>query len=333
MSIAETNGCYDLDVRSRKAGSVASAGYFVVSTNYLSFWTKCFKVTDEKMRIPLSQVVGAKPVFRYRFGAYGIEMTFKQRKPISFDFSSEEVRNDVVSRVTEAVRKIRKTKTSPAVHSPLLRSGSDMAARGFTDSPRPLTPSTSSSTSLASTASVPTPSSRSFSGSGFTATTLLSSIEQTIENAKHCTVEEELLDLPKVINLPSGVTAGMKERHFVCLTIGSRGDVQPYIALGKGLQKRGHRVTIVTHDEYKEWVEGFGIEHRTAGGDPGALMKLSVEHKMFSPQFFKESLTNVSYHDWSKKFSNWTDLILCLWQFRSWLDAREFLIIGDLLPL
>jgi len=36
------------------------------------------------------------------------------------------------------------------------------------------------------------------------------------------------------------------------------------------------------------------VEHRTAGGDPGALMKLSVEHKMFSPQFFKESLTNVS---------------------------------------
>jgi sterol 3beta-glucosyltransferase len=72
----------------------------------------------------------------------------------------------------------------------------------------------------------------------------------------------------------------MPSKHFVCLTIGSRGDVQPYIALGKALQKEGHRVTIVTHEEYKKWVTGFGIDHRTAGGDPGALMKLSVENKV-----------------------------------------------------
>jgi sterol 3beta-glucosyltransferase len=72
----------------------------------------------------------------------------------------------------------------------------------------------------------------------------------------------------------------MPSKHFVCLTIGSRGDVQPYIALGRGLQKEGHKVTIVTHEEYKEWVTGFGIDHRTAGGDPGELMKLSVENKV-----------------------------------------------------
>lgn len=87
--------------------------------------------------------------------------------------------------------------------------------------------------------------------------------------------------LPKAINVPEGVLLSMPSMHFVCLTIGSRGDVQPYIALGRGLQKEGHRVTIVTHEEYKEWVTGFGIDHRTAGGDPGALMKLSVENKVF----------------------------------------------------
>jgi sterol 3beta-glucosyltransferase len=87
---------------------------------------------------------------------------------------------------------------------------------------------------------------------------------------------------PKAINVPNEVLLPMPSRHFVCLTIGSRGDVQPYIALGKGLQKEGHRVTIVTHEEYKEWVTGFGIDHRTAGGDPGALMKLSVENKVRS---------------------------------------------------
>lgn len=87
--------------------------------------------------------------------------------------------------------------------------------------------------------------------------------------------------LPKAINVPEGVLLSMPSKHFVCLTIGSRGDVQPYIALGRGLQKEGHKVTIVTHEEYKAWVTGFGIGHRTAGGDPGALMKLSVENKVF----------------------------------------------------
>lgn len=43
---------------------------------------------------------------------------------------------------------------------------------------------------------------------------------------------------------------------IVCLTIGSRGDVQPYIALCKGLQEEGHTPVIASHGEYREWVEG-----------------------------------------------------------------------------
>ncbi len=37
---------------------------------------------------------------------------------------------------------------------------------------------------------------------------------------------------------------------FTMLTIGSRGDVQPYIALAKGLQADGHNVRIATHAEF-----------------------------------------------------------------------------------
>lgn len=43
--------------------------------------------------------------------------------------------------------------------------------------------------------------------------------------------------------------------RFTCLTIGSRGDVQPYIALAKGLMADGHHVRIATHGEFKEWIE------------------------------------------------------------------------------
>ena len=44
--------------------------------------------------------------------------------------------------------------------------------------------------------------------------------------------------------------------HITCLTIGSRGDCQPYIALCKRLQADGHTCRIATHEEYKDWVEG-----------------------------------------------------------------------------
>jgi hypothetical protein len=37
---------------------------------------------------------------------------------------------------------------------------------------------------------------------------------------------------------------------------------------------------VLTTDEFKHWIEGYGIEHRQAGGDPTALMKLSAEHKV-----------------------------------------------------
>jgi sterol 3beta-glucosyltransferase len=46
-----------------------------------------------------------------------------------------------------------------------------------------------------------------------------------------------------------------KSLHFTFLTIGSRGDVQPYIALAKGLLAEGHRVRIATHGEFKSWIE------------------------------------------------------------------------------
>jgi hypothetical protein len=61
--------------------------------------------------------------------------------------------------------------------------------------------------------------------------------------------------------------------RFTCLTIGSRGDVQPYIALCKGLMAEGHSCKIASHGEYREWVEGHGIAFEEVGGDPAELMQ------------------------------------------------------------
>jgi sterol 3beta-glucosyltransferase len=42
-------------------------------------------------------------------------------------------------------------------------------------------------------------------------------------------------------------------------TYGTRGDVQPYIALALGLAKKGHRVTLAAPENFKAFVEGFGL--------------------------------------------------------------------------
>lgn len=55
------------------------------------------------------------------------------------------------------------------------------------------------------------------------------------------------------------------------LTIGSHGDVRPYVALGKGLQARGHQVRIGTHAEF-EGDQPFGAERvYRAGAGPRPL--------------------------------------------------------------
>ncbi|KAL0076355.1 hypothetical protein J3Q64DRAFT_1666352 [Phycomyces blakesleeanus] len=82
-----------------------------------------------------------------------------------------------------------------------------------------------------------------------------------------------------------------KPMHITCLTIGSRGDVQPYIALCKQLMLDGHKCCIASHEEYKGWVEGHGIEFRSIGGDPGELMKLCIDNNFLSVAFIREGLS------------------------------------------
>jgi sterol 3beta-glucosyltransferase len=84
--------------------------------------------------------------------------------------------------------------------------------------------------------------------------------------------------------------------QITCLTIGSRGDVQPYIALCKKLIEEGHRPRIATHGEFKGWIESHGIEFAFVGGDPGELMQLCIQNGTFSLAFFLEA--NAKMRDW-----------------------------------
>jgi sterol 3beta-glucosyltransferase len=50
------------------------------------------------------------------------------------------------------------------------------------------------------------------------------------------------------------------KRKIVIFTSGSRGDVQPYAALGVELKGRGHHVILCTETRMQGLVESFGLE-------------------------------------------------------------------------
>lgn len=47
---------------------------------------------------------------------------------------------------------------------------------------------------------------------------------------------------------------------------GSRGDVQPYVALGKGLKEAGHTVRFLTAQDFQELVTSYGLDFFDMGG-------------------------------------------------------------------
>ncbi len=48
--------------------------------------------------------------------------------------------------------------------------------------------------------------------------------------------------------------------RVVIIAMGSRGDVEPYIALGKGLKKAGHYVRVISHQNFDSLVRSHGLE-------------------------------------------------------------------------
>ncbi len=55
------------------------------------------------------------------------------------------------------------------------------------------------------------------------------------------------------------------------LTYGSRGDVQPFLALAVGLTRAGHAVTLAAPHRFTEFIESYGIHCEPLAGDPDEL--------------------------------------------------------------
>jgi sterol 3beta-glucosyltransferase len=98
--------------------------------------------------------------------------------------------------------------------------------------------------------------------------------------------------------------------RIVIPTTGSRGDVQPYVALGVGLRRAGHAVRMATHADFEPLVRRHGLDFFAIEADARALQATPTGQKMeaagadpfaYMREFarLREPLTNeLMYHCW-----------------------------------
>jgi UDP:flavonoid glycosyltransferase YjiC (YdhE family) len=105
--------------------------------------------------------------------------------------------------------------------------------------------------------------------------------------------------------------------NVVIQIVGSRGDVQPFVALGQVLKnKYGHRVRIATHPTFRDFVTENGLEFFSIGGDPAELMAFMVKNPGLMPGI--DSLKN---GDIGKRRAGIYEMITGCW--RSCIEAGD----------
>ncbi|GAB4845154.1 hypothetical protein Ancab_038558 [Ancistrocladus abbreviatus] len=103
-------------------------------------------------------------------------------------------------------------------------------------------------------------------------------------------VASELLELHPVeaaqISLDSTIlelTKSIPRLKIAMLVVGTRGDVQPFLAMAKRLQEYGHHVRLATHINFRDFVKLAGVEFYPLGGDPRVLAGYMARNKGFIP--------------------------------------------------
>ncbi|XP_054786841.1 sterol 3-beta-glucosyltransferase UGT80B1 [Prosopis cineraria] len=71
--------------------------------------------------------------------------------------------------------------------------------------------------------------------------------------------------------------------QIVILVVGTRGDVQPFLAIAKRFQGYGHRVRLATHGNFNTFVKSAGVDFYPLGGDPRVLAGCMARNKGLIP--------------------------------------------------
>lgn len=174
------------------------------------------------MILPIRDVLSTEPCKAFRFGHHGLVVIVRGHEELFFEFADEERRMAFVMLLNRQMEDVRKR----------------TALGGATPS-----------------------------SDGKREALILEEFGPTTKLTESDDIREEPDDLTESVpavmftsQSSTFLTFKPKESlHFTFLTIGSRGDVQPYIALAKGLMADGHRCRIATHGEFKDWIESVSL--------------------------------------------------------------------------
>ncbi|KAH6721187.1 sterol 3-beta-glucosyltransferase [Leptodontidium sp. MPI-SDFR-AT-0119] len=240
---------------------------------YISDRSFCFRSllpgTRTKLILPLKDIENVDKEKGFRFGYSGLVVVIRGHEELFFEFPQADTRDDCTVMLLQNLETMRYLKESGLLSAEEKESAENASAEHKSLQQARM--------------------------DGYAEHEI--KMPKTAEEAK---VEGPpiLFDDPRASILNFKPTESLR---VTCLTIGSRGDVQPYIALCKGLMAEGHRTRIATHREFQAWVESHGIEFRPVEGDPAELMRICVENGMFTYSFLKEAST---------KFRGWIDELL-----------------------
>ena len=251
---------------------------------YISNRKFCFRSllpgTRTKLVLPLKDVENVDKEKGFRFGYHGLVLVIRGHEELFFEFSSAEHRDDCTVTLLHSLETARYMDASG-----MLPQHDDDDTEIAKEEYRRLQEARRSSAS----------------GTGDHALVLPDTAEAIFSHEDEESMRSgHLFDLEpraSILNLSKPKTS----LRVTCLTIGSRGDVQPYIALCKGLLAEGHRPRIATHAEFEPWIRQHGIDFRPVDGDPAELMRICVENGMFTYSFLREA---------SAKFRTWIDELL-----------------------
>jgi sterol 3beta-glucosyltransferase len=241
-------------------------GKIYISSHYFCFRSLMLG-TKTKIILPLKDIENVNKEKGFRFRYHGLAVVIRGHEELFFEFSKAEYRDEctvTVLRILESTKYIEDDDES--ISSSI--DNDDKAAKAEHDLLQEARRGTEAETPM--------------------------NVSQIIRGAEQDRI-------PLIFDDPLASIVDFKPSKpltIVCLTIGSRGDVQPYIALCKALIQEGHRARIATHAEFEPWVRKHGIDFAPVDGNPAELMRICVEHGMFTYSFMKEA---------NSKFRGWLD--------------------------
>lgn len=111
--------------------------------------------------------------------------------------------------------------------------------------------------------------------------------------------------------------------HITILTIGSRGDVQPFLALGVGLQQAGYQVRLATHANFETMIRDRGLEFAVIDGNPQEFIQSEAGQAMMKTR---------NPIEFNRRFRAVLDPIMDSAQIDSWNACRgtDAIVVGGI---